>query len=58
MQIKQLTTDNDKLNQENARVLAALEKHGRGDYSEAKQFQMQWKEKEETKKWLKVASYQ
>ena len=56
MQIKQLTTDNDKLNQENNRVLAALEKHGRGDYSEAKQFQMQWKEGEETEKWLKVAS--
>lgn len=36
--------------------MAALDKqkHGGGDYSEARQFQVQWKEREETEKWLKV----
>ena len=64
IQVSQLTTDNNKLSQENARLLAALEKQKKEVQNKAdlyknktEQFQAQWRKREAAEKVLKVIVY-
>ena len=61
MQVNQLSTDNEKLKQDNAKLQAALEKQKKEMYSKAElyknkteQFQSQWRKREECEKLIEV----
>ena len=63
-QVNQLTTDINKLSQENGRLLAALERQKKEAQNKAdlyknktQQFQAQWRKREEAEKVLKVITY-
>ena len=64
IQVNRLTIDNNKLSQENARLLAALEKQKeelqiKSDLhlKKTEQFQAQWRKREEAEAVLKVIVY-